>query len=412
MKLLIILVLLALHSCINYEDKITAAAQQVTKISPEALVSTVSSQDFKKQLVVMPGDTVIFMGNVFPTRNTKLNTSFWHIDGELNASSLYLTKWTFHTPGKHLGVFNIVDIHGDLLCDTAVVWVHDSPQIVEPIFPANFSTGIPFAKQDKMTVHWQSSKKNNDFNLKYHFSLFEFHNEEAMLLFDSTLTNSHITLSEDLKPMQKYLWTLKISDDLMQSDSANVQNLFYTRGSNHEALLLLKISKNGKTNGDDSLWVNLSHSGGDISIKIPQQNQYEVKNLNPGTYSLTLTDSLFTEYQSLKKTFILKNHDVYSIDTMLLDLIAPQIYCINCINDTVDFIHNLPFLITDDGSGVAEIISVQLNGIDIPYSFNSLNDTLFIPPPHWELLPSIYQLQISVKDFVDNVNQASFWVRK
>jgi hypothetical protein len=136
-------ILAVLMACTNSDDYLFDS-QDSQQIEVSAVVTRSFDSDGQKSKAdtIQPGDSLIFLTSVSPSKSIRNRQYFWTMDGA-NFASEYSFKKSINEPGIHKIAFIFVDFFGDTLSDTLTVTVASPPIMdTEKFIPARGTQNI------------------------------------------------------------------------------------------------------------------------------------------------------------------------------------------------------------------------------------------------------------------------------
>ena len=129
------IIVLTFGACTNSDQYLFDSSTPSESISVKALLTTSfdSSVAKVKSDTIRPGDSLIFLTEVYPSKSIGHKRYFWLLDGAPFANEFSFRN-TILDPGVHEVVFVFVDSFGDTLSDTVSVTVATPPVLDDSLF--------------------------------------------------------------------------------------------------------------------------------------------------------------------------------------------------------------------------------------------------------------------------------------
>lgn len=372
------LLILSLIACTD-SDEYLFNKQASQDISVSAVVTTSFDFDAEraKSDTIQPGDSLIFLTSVYPSKSIRNRQYFWTIDGA-NFASEYSFKKSIDIPGIHKIAFVFVDFFGDTLSDTLSVTVATPPIMdTEHFIPANKTQNIP--ADTAINFAWNIIDPDSLWELSSHFTLL---NSEKEILVDTILHQGHYTYLKGLAPLQKYIWSVTAYNEFDQKSNETLVSSFYTNGINGESSISGTISTSAEL-GQYNFKIFLLNQELDTlkTIKTAKLNtaEFDIKPLSQGPYKLIVSTDQESDFQSKTIQFNLKANEVLEMDSIILqDKIPPRIEP-PWNRDTITISDTLHFIVADLGGDISPSkISVFFEN-DYIRNFKLSGDTLYVP---------------------------------
>lgn len=371
-----------------------------------------SAARISKADTVIPGDSLIFMVQVFPSKSIRLQSYFWELDDEILYSD-YITKIPVNDPGIHQMKFFLVDFFGDTLSDTVEVIAATPPVLSKDNFiPADGTQGL--SPKQMLSFTWDAEDPDNLWNLTHHFILKNADNNESEILVDTLLTKPFFTYYGELSSLSRYEWTVSTENELHQAAADTIRSYLSTKGVSGENGIF-GYAKLETSHMDGSLHLVLKDSSdGTVLDKLVDFTEsfatLQLKPISAGTYKLFASIEGMEDFGTDTTEVELKGDRVLFLDTLtFIDSIAPTLKTLDD-RDTLDFADTLKFFVTDGGGEIPSskckaqlekqlIISAQLKG-----------DTLYVPVPELKTSWTYRLLTVTVYDQSGNKTQKTFYV--
>ena len=372
------LIVLSIAACTD-SDEYLFNDQSIEKIKVSAAVTTAfdSNDEKSKTDTIQPGDSLIFLSTVYPSKSIRNRQYLWTIDGKLFANEFSFKK-SIDIPGEHEIAFIFVDFFGDTLSDTLHITVASSPNLdPENFIPANGTQNI--ASDTAINFAWNASDPDSLWGI---YSRFVLKNNNQDILVDTLLYQANYTYFKKLEPLQKYTWTVNVYNEFNQKSNETISSSFFTDGINGESAVAGAIG----TSSDLGLYtfrIALLDSLQDtIKTYLSSKSQsahFYFKPLTNDTYSLVASIDDAPDFRPQTIIFKTVANQVLELDSItLLDEVPPRIKSVSG-SDTIDIQDTLRFILTDFGGNIPSSrisISYEKNRIT---KFTFSNDTLYIP---------------------------------
>ncbi len=402
---IIYLLLVFLTACQITESVEKSSPLQVleahARISPKDQAMLLLEAD-----TLLAGDTIIFQGDIYPSRGTKTNDHWWEIDGILRREE-FAFKYSFTEAGLHQGVFHVVDRFGDTLRDTCSILVSRLPAIFSLQIPFKGSALVDGRSPSGIHFAWDADS-GGAAPAQYRFRLWADPCQSIdtkTLLLDSTLSTQSLDWWKPLSELCPFTWIVQVSNSLGFTGSFALESHFSTKSNSPITALQWYSEK-------DSLLLTLQRIG-DTNIDSITINKgiQRIDGLQAGEYKRTLFHPFRTGYLVDSSQFYLSPGLLTDIGSLtVMDLLAPQIKCPLCYTDTLNYLFtDLKFPVTEKGSGIAEAkLMTYINGVQIPSQWKQ--DTLTIPSIQWNVSEGIHTLQILIQDNDGNLQSQRYWL--
>ena len=402
----------ALIACSNSDDYLFNN-QDLQEIKVTAVVTRNFDNEAEKHKTdtIQPGDSLIFLTTVLPSKSIRNQQYYWTIDGA-NFASEYSFKKNINDPGIHKIAFIFIDFFGDTLTDTLTITVASPPVMdTEQYIPAtktqnmNPDSAIHFA--------WNYLDPDSLWDVSFRFIL---QDSKKDTLIDTLLDQAYFTSSKKLSPLQKYTWTVSAYNEFNLRSKEALSASFYTEGKSGENAVAGTVSIHSdikkysyKVTLHDSAQTpldTLQFSG------TPGAN-FNIHPLAKGKYSLIVSVDSASDFMPDTIQFYLNANQVLELDSIiLLDQILPRIQTLNQ-SDSLDYSDTLRFIVYDNGGGVAtEKISVYYEGESIQ-GLTLSKDTLYVPfakesaAQNW----AYKMIYVSATDMSNNKSRKAFYLR-
>lgn len=407
MRLLNLLIscIFLLSACQLTENVEQASPQQIlqaqARISPKDQALLLQKID-----TLLAGDTIIFQGDISPSRGTKTNDHWWEIDGSIRREE-FAFKYSFTEAGIHRGVFYVIDRFGDTLSDTCTILVSRLPSIQSLLLPFKGSLLVDARSPSGIHFAWQADSGGAAAAM-YRFRLWAepcVSNDKRSLLLDSVTSFPFLDWWKPLSELCPYSWSVQISNQLGFTGSFALESQFSTKSNSpNNAVqwysemdsLLLMLNRFGELQ-TDSLFL-------DSGVN-------RIEGLEPGEYKSILLHPFRSGYQAETTYFHISEGLLTNLGSLSIqDVVAPKVTCISCYGDTTTYTNtDLKLVIAENGSGISPTKTrVYLNSNPIPSIWKK--DTLMIPPLSWQVSKGIHSLLIHIQDNAGNLQSKRYWM--
>lgn len=367
-----------------------------------------------KSDTIHPGDSLILLTTVYPSKSIRSKDYYWAIDGEI-FSKEYNCKKTITTPGRHKISFVFKDYFGDSLSDIISLFVGSAPELNDTAFiPANGTQYIP--SNEIINFAWNANDPDSLWDLRHHFVLMEAKGiyPQPRILVDTILHKAQFTYYNGFSPLTQYEWTVSIENELTQKSEKSIHATFSTNGIKDESAIVGFIS-NSSTNKNILYHLLLTDSNGktvfeDKNFSSARENAFFIKNLHKGSYTLISSVDDKPDFSPDTTKFKINAGKILTLDSILLqDILPPQIKSIY-ESDTVIYADTLKFIIKDFGGEIlSNRIKASLEGENI-LGFRLQNDTLYISLPELRNSWTFRPLSITAYDQSNNLATKEFLI--
>lgn len=406
------LIVCAFLACTNSDDFLYNS-QKAQEIEVSAIITTSFDSDAEKKKAdtIQPGDSLIFLTTVYPSKSIRNKQYYWTMDGG-NFASEYSFKKSINTPGIHDIVFVFIDFFGDTLSDTLTITVASPPVInTEKCIPATATQSL----DPNSAIHfaWNSHDPDSLWNTFFHFVL---QDSDMDTLIDTLLESAHFTSHLKLSPLQKYTWSVSAYNEFNQQSKETLTASFFTSGRKGENAVKGHIGSSANHENQDFEVVLLD------SLLLPLDTfnfsgnsdaELDIRPLAKGKYTLISSINRAYDFKSDTVQFFLNENQVLELDSIILtDNVAPRIQAVPQ-SDTLDFQDTLRFYIYDLGGTISQSkISVSYEN-QIRQDIFFANDTLYVPftkeaaSQNW----SHKLISVAVADPSNNKKKLTFYLR-
>lgn len=401
---------MSILSCgiVDRDSQFSESNAYPVKVVATVSLETKTSVTTQEADTILPTDSVFFQGGFSPNRSVKTTSHWWVVDNVVVSEDYYF-KWGFTTPGRHDAIFYVKDQFGDLLCDTAIVWVNRPPYLdTTTSSPSNHTWGVsPSIKG--LQFSWNAKDPDPNTILTHHFRLWQTScatEGKETLLVDTLLSRADFVYWDSLAPMCNYSWSVELYDNFSQYATSKISWHFSTLNFTSLGTIKLFVPT-------ESALIQLQQFGG-IRHKASGSREAALlfEGLTAGNYTLTIQDTLNTGYTPLTKSILIGEGQFLDLDTLKLqDTKAPFIGCINCNVDTLLDKIDFSFALSDKGCGLdTNNIHSYLDGNPIPFVLRA--DTLKISYPEFFLVERDHPLELQVSDRCGNLMDRVFILKR
>lgn len=403
--------LVNLIACSNSDDYLFNQSE-TTFIQVNAYVteSFENSADRKKQDTLIPGDSVIFLASISPSKSIRMQKYFWTMDGTTFANE-FSFKSTIKQPGFHQMAFVLVDHFGDTLSDTLNLYVA-TPPVLDTVkfFPRSETNKI--AATDPLSFAWSLAEEDSLWDVFYRFTLQEITTEKTVV--DTILTSPQFIYRMGFKPLEKYSWKVKAFNELAQESKETLNGSFSTAGQPKEGGISGYI-KSSYSTANLPFTLNLLDTSNIVCRTVHMSAQgekfFNISPVKSGRYKLTASVDGFPDYPQKSYLVNVKEGLFTDLGTIFLeDTIPPSIQHIDSL-DTLTIADTLRFIISDGGGNLTPSrISAKLETKTVTGTVFS-GDTLSVPLPELNNSWTYRLLTIIALDQSGNKTSRTFYVR-
>lgn len=378
-------VLALLYGCSNSDDYLFNGAED-NEISVEAFItrSFDVSVEKKKTDTICPGDSLIFLTEINPSKSIRKQEYYWTLDGNHFASEFSFKK-AVTKPGLHKIAFVFIDIFGDTLSDTLSLHVASPPVLdTKNLIPANNTQEI--FPNDFVNFAWIAEDPDSRWNISYRFVLKDlgYNNKDtAETLVDTILNQPYFTYTKGLKTLNKYQWNVFAVNELHQAALDSITANFFTAGLVGEGGIIGGLAASSNELGltyhlslidelGKSVYDNTSSSTGFGTAS------FRIAPVIPGKYKLYVSLENYPDFNIDTVNVQVKANQVLQLDSIRLwDVVKASIRSIEN-KDTLDYADTLKFLVKDGGGKVSlSRISVALES-NVIQNTSMVDETLFV----------------------------------
>ena len=327
-------------------------------------------------------DTIVFIGEITPSRQAHYREYYWTLDGEDFSNDMNFRK-PVTKAGYHQVCFVVTDYFGDTLRDTLHLWV-TNPPVIEPwgFIPAIGSQGL--SPKEGIHFAWHGYDPDSISKVYYRFEIQEprgirYTDDRHPKLYtvghsilDTLIETPHFTYWDNsnfyhrLENLKFYTWEVRAINEFGLESDTVVQGNFFTKGNRNEGgiqafirfsneSLYDKYSHNGKIHLD--ILDSLSNPVIEREMEL-DTNQVVVSPLKPGKYRIIASLSKLTDFSTDTADVVVLPGEIAIADTLrLLDTIPPSNKYLTPEGlvqdvDTLDFKDTLRFYFEEHGTGL------------------------------------------------------------
>ena len=372
------ILILALLACTNSDEYLfNDQGSQEIEISAVVTRSFDSDAHKTKADTIQPGDSLIFLTSVSPSKSIRNKQYYWTIDGG-NFASEYSFQKSINDPGIHKVAFVFVDFFGDTLSDTLTITVATPPIMdTENFIPATGTQNL--APDSAIHFAWNSYDPDSLWDLSFRFTL---QDSDKDTIVDTLLHQAYFKYSKKLSSLQKYTWTVKAYNEFNQKSNETLTASFYTKGRKGEGAVSGTLQTSSSPKEQDFkviLLDSLQEPLDTLQLTGKPSADFNIQPLAKGIYSVAISVDNASDFKSDTIRFKLEANQVSQLDTItLVDEIPPRIQSISD-SDTLDISDTLRFIVFDQGG------SLSSSKINISYENRNLQDftlskdTLYVP---------------------------------
>ena len=372
------LIVCAFLACTN-SDEYLFNDQKAEEIEISAIITTSFDTDAEKKTAdtIQPGDSLIFLTTVYPSKSIRNKQYYWTMDGG-NFASEYSFKKSINVPGIHKIAFVFIDFFGDTLSDTLTITVASPPIIdTEKCIPATATQSLDPDSINRFA--WNSYDPDSLWDTFFHFVL---QDSDKDTLVDTLLENAYFASRLKLSPLQKYTWSVSAYNEFNQPSRETLTASFFTSGRKGENAVTGLVGSTSDQENQNFKVVLLD------SLQLPLDTfelsgnpgaELDIRPLAKGKYTLITSINRAYDFKSDTVHFSLNENQVLELDSIILtDKIPPRIQAIPQ-SDTLDIQDTLRFYIYDWGGAISPSkISVSYEN-QIRQDIFFSNDTLYVP---------------------------------
>lgn len=344
-------------ACTNSDDYLYEEDDSTfIEVSAEMAYSFDSVSERSRIDTLHPGDSLIFIANILPSKSIKIKRYLWTLDG-----SPFSYDFSFRSaiwdPGEHKIAFFLETFFGDTLSDTLTLWISNSPILQNSAYiPANGSQGIP--TMGGVSFAWNAYDPDSIAKLSYRLVIDG--------LVDTILNVPYFTYWKNLEPLSHYRWHVQAINEFGFVSNNTIDGNFFTSGGPNESGVTGFIELSAKDNTANAFSYSVKLSILDeadneiLSEQVKGSSQvtqpFAIAPLKEGNYRVAFSIPKYPDFVGDTLDLKLVANEVMELDTIRLrDTIAPQIAYIenSVVNeqaDTLEYADTLKFLISDFGT--------------------------------------------------------------
>lgn len=405
--------LIFLLAACSDSDQYLFDSRSTQDIEVNAYITTSFDSDAQstKSDTIQPGDSLIFLTTVHPSKSIRNMSYFWTIDGEPFANEFSFKK-DITDPGIHEIAFVFIDYLGDTLSDTLSVTVATPPELDnEHFIPATKTQNIDPANE--LHFAWNCNDPDSMWQMAYHFTL---NGENDSVLVDTILDQPYFSYFSGFTPLKKYTWKVSAFNEMLLKSDQDIVAHFYTNGSNDENA----ISGTILTNSEETSYaykVSLMDSSMNIiqEIEVPKASPptFHIAPLPKGNYKLITVAEDRNEFTPDTISLHLAGGQVIELDSILLmDFTEPTIESISA-KDTLDITDTLRFIVHDLGAGISLAKTNVLFDEVLIHNLSLQGDTLLVPFEENSRIKTwtLKFITVATADFSNNRAKKTFYLR-
>ncbi len=384
----------------------TSAQADSIYVEAHLAISFDSSVTRLKSDTIRPGDSLIFLTEVYPSKSIGHRWYFWLLDGAPFANEFSFRN-SIQELGVHEVVFVFVDAFGDTLTDTLSVTVA-SPPVLDSIhfIPANETQNIE--PDSSLYFAWNTVIPDSSDEVVYHFTIRQ---PMGDTLVDTLLDRANFIYRNGFMPLRKYYWSVTAENQFHQKSEQTVEGNFFVKGSFQENAVMGHLKTNSEKNSFSYL---LQLQDGDLQplkeIRT-DDSAFDMAPLAAGQYALRVSIPDYPDFEAVTSRFSVGGEQVLELDTICLyDRTPPNISTLSG-SDSIDISDTLLFSISDGGFDITEsMISVTFennNLTDFSFSDNILRIPFYRNFSSW----TYRIITVFAIDHSDNKSTKSFYLK-
>lgn len=347
--------------CSNGDDYLYEEDETLfIEVSTEMAYSFDSSSARMKADTLKPGDSIIFIANILPSKSIKIKRYLWTLDGEPLSYDFSFRK-NIEKPGFHRIAFILETYLGDTLSDTLTLQVSNPPVLDESRFiPAAGSQGLP--TEGGISFAWNAYDPDSIANILYRFTI-DGH-------IDTLVSTNGFTYWEPLPPLSHFYWSVQAINEFGIPSEEVIHGDFFTRGGPEEAGFTGYLGTSARASSPNGFPLDFNIAVLDTfgrrvhSSDIPSNSQniqkFTIMPLESGRYKAVFSIPEYPDFASDTLDITLNAGEVLDLDTIFLsDRVAPKIHpIVNGIEledtDTLKYADTLKFYIKDLGTPLSQ----------------------------------------------------------
>jgi hypothetical protein len=389
---------------------------------------------------ISPLDTLIFIGEITPSRQARYREYYWTIDGKDFANDMNFRKPVTEA-GYHEICFVVLDNFGDTLRDTLRLWVVKPPVIdTEHFIPARGTQGL--SPQEGISFAWNGYDPDSLTSVKFHLIIKEprrmgqdyrgwYLNSDPIM--DTILDNPSFIYWDNpnfyyrMGNLKYYVWEVYAINEFGLESDTLIQGDFFTGGYGDEGGIQAFVSSTNIRYCSSSYHMALNVLDSNSS-PVAQRNFSAdttfviVSPLKPGKYKLVANFSDLEDFVPDTTEVIVRPGEVSVADTLIPQDTTPPTN--NYLSpegslsdlDTLDFRDTLKFYFMDKGKNT--YCHLFFNGQKLNYDYwhvfsneTRTGDTLQITLPATYKSWTYQLLTINAYDYSENQNSRTYVIK-
>ncbi|MCF0215495.1 MAG: hypothetical protein HUK21_03365 [Fibrobacteraceae bacterium] len=422
--LLLAMVFLAITACTDSEDLLYNSEDAVF-IEVDAVMASSfdSTENNVKEDTIHPGDSVIFMARILPSKSIRMKNYYWTIDDKYLSGDFSFREAIFE-PGLHQIVFVLVDFFKDTLSDTLKLWVSSNPEIdYKDFIPRDFSQGVN--PLEPLSFAWNSHDPDSLASLHFHFTLTEKKGDGTPAkILDTNITSPSFVYPKAFSPLSQYFWSVYAINEFGYASTDTIQGNFFTKGMDNAGGIsgTVKLSDQGKV---AKVEYSILDSNNNYIAKAQKTkccgfSEVDIvySPIEEGNYKLLIYSPNQSDFKPDTLSFKINPNQFFLFDTLSLrDTIPPSIKSTTengsfFYGDTLFYRDTLSFIIRDNnGSITSRQYNVYLEGSECTSTTSLSNDTLYVRLHNKIQTWTHRLLTIKATDFSGNSYSKNFFIR-
>lgn len=379
-------------SCDTGEGALFIKSETTEPITIDARVtqSLDTSKVRTKSDTLHPGDSVIFLVSVYPSKAIRMQNYFWTIN-EKRRNAEFSFRTAFEKPGKQVAIFHLVDYYGDTLTDTLVLWISNPPTLNDSVFiPAKGSQQI--AAENETAFVWNSEEPDPDDFLRFHFRLYD----TDSVYVDTNVSSSYFKYPHKLPPLQQVFWSVEAFDSFKMKAPKAIRSFFFTKGyTQDEGAAIVPVSSKNSALFAKLQCQLIAKEGQLLPVSTLSSSPFSkgslrLPSLKEGAYQILLSSPDYPDYKADTANFYVQKQKITVLDTLVLkDTTAPVLHFHGLTADTIAISDSLSFLMIEKG------LPLNKNNIQVYFDSKAYNS--------WLLNDSLITV------YIPKEKQTSFW---
>ncbi len=417
--------------------------QCIDNCTPQVIPSRVRAD------TVTSKDSVIFIGEIMPSRQAHYREYFWTLDGKEFSNDMNFRK-PVTKAGYHEVCFVVLDYYGDTLRDTLRLWVSNPPIIeTQGFIPAIGSQGL--SPKEGITFAWHGYDPDSISKVYYKLEIqeprglaytYDLHKKlytASNDILDTLLDEPFFTYWDNpgsyhrLENLKFYTWSVRAVNEFGQESDSLIQGEFFTKGHRNEGGVQTFIRFSNESLYDRYYFSYLGKIHLDIldSLSNPvvehevglDTNQAVISPLEPGKYRIIASLPKLTDFVPDTADVTVLPGEIVIADTLFLkDTVPPSNKHLSPEGlqqdiDTLDFKDTLRFYFEDHGGDLRQEVlwnGQELRGYDYRntlYSDDHTSDTILITLPRSYKSWTYQLLTLKAFDYSGNTNFKTYVIR-